>query len=217
MDASWSGEVGSDSSAMSGDSLAAGTPPPSGVHLISSTVPSTPSIDFAELYRTHFSYVWRSARRLGVAPSDLDDVVQETFLTVHRLLDSYQARGSEQAWLFALLYRVVQRHRRSHARRNGRTDEAVEVDALPGSTVRSPDKSAETGEDVRLLEELLDKLDPDQRAVLILVELEEKGMSEVAEILGVNANTAASRLRLAREHVEAGMARHRARDGWRLK
>jgi len=42
-------------------------------------------------------------------------------------------------------------------------------------------------------------------------------VTEIAAILGQNVNTVASRLRSARAHVEAAMARHRARDGWRYK
>jgi RNA polymerase sigma-70 factor (ECF subfamily) len=209
----WSGEVGPESSGMIPAGAAAQAPPASGIQLVS---PTAQKVVFAELYRTHFAYVYKSARRLGVQPADVDDVVQETFLSVHRLLDGYEPKGTERAWLFAVLFRVVQRHRRSHSRRNALNDDAAQVDALPASAARSPEKSAENGERVRVLEEILDKLDPDQRAVLVLVEIEEKPIAEVAEILDINANTAASRLRIAREHVEAGMARHRARDGWRL-
>jgi RNA polymerase sigma-70 factor (ECF subfamily) len=161
--------------------------------------------------------VWKSARRLGVQLADLDDVVQETFLTVHRLLDSYEEQGTEQSWLFSILFRVVQRHRRMQSRRNARTDGGAQLEALLASSADAPDRNAETGETVRLLEEILDTLDPDQRAVLVLADIEEKTVAEVAQILGLNPNTAASRLRMARGHVEAAMTRHRARDGWRLK
>lgn len=189
--------------------------PASGIHVVAPRE-DVPAL-FAELYRTHFAYVWKTARRLGVSAADVDDVVQETFLTVHRLLDTYENKGTPQSWLFSVLFRVVQRHRRTHRRRAGLTDEGTNVDSLPGSSARAPDKSAETSETVALLEGILDTLDPDQRAVIVLAEIEEKPLAEIAEILGINVNTATSRLRLAREHVEAGLTRHRARDGWRFK
>jgi RNA polymerase sigma-70 factor (ECF subfamily) len=174
-------------------------------------------MDFAELYRTHFSYVWKTARRLGVSNAEADDVVQETFLTVHRLLDTYEPHGSLQSWLFSLLFRVVQRHRRSLRRRTARTADGTDLEALPASTARAPDTSAENVESVQIFEAILDKLDPDKRAVLVLAEIEEKPVMEIAEILGINVNTATSRLRVAREHVEASLARRRARDGWIFK
>jgi RNA polymerase sigma-70 factor (ECF subfamily) len=178
---------------------------------------SAGATSFIELYRAHFAYVWKSARRLGVPAAEVDDVVQETFLTVHRLLDSYEQQGTERAWVFSVLFRVVQRHHRTTHRRTVLMDGAIDVDALAGSSTRAPDKSAETNESARMLEEILDSLDPEKRAVLVLAELEEKTVTEIASILAINVNTASSRLRLAREHVEAAMTRHRARDGWRYK
>jgi RNA polymerase sigma-70 factor, ECF subfamily len=175
------------------------------------------SKEFVELYRTHVAYVWGAARRLGLSPAEADDVVQETFLSALRLADSYKPQGSERSWLFSLLFRAVQHHRRSHRRQTAHTEDGVNLDVLPGSSEVAPDKRAETSESVRILEEILDGLDPDRRAVLVLAEVEEKPVSEIAEILGINVNTATSRLRLAREQVEAAMARRRARDGWRYK
>ena len=198
-------------------------PPASGIQTVvlraetTSIDSATRSTDFVELYRAHFAYVWRSARRLGVSQGEADDVVQETFLTVHRLLDSYEHQGTLRSWLFSVLFRVVQRHRRSSRRRTALTDSEANVDAVPCSVAGAPDKTAETNESVRVLEEILGTLDPEKRAVLVLAELEEKTIAEIAEILAINVNTASSRLRLAREHLETAMARHHARDGWRYK
>lgn len=183
--------------------------------LTSSTAGDLPSFD--ELYREHFAYVWKSARRLGVSAAEVDDVVQETFLTVHRLIDRYAHRGSDRAWLFSVLFRIVQRHHRSNRRKGALTEGGADVDALPGPSERGPERTAETKETARLLENILDSLEPEKRAVLVLADLEERTVAEIADILGLNPNTAASRLRAAREHVEAALARHQARDRWRHK
>ncbi|MDF2697312.1 MAG: polymerase sigma factor RpoE [Labilithrix sp.] len=172
---------------------------------------------FAELYREHFVYVWKSARRLGVQPPEVDDVVQETFVAFYRLFDTFDDRRPIRSWLFSLLYRRVLHHRRSHRRRTAFTVDTTNIDVLPGSPAQAPDRRVETNETVRMLEEIFEKLDPDKRAVLVLAEVEEKPISEIAQILDINVNTAASRLRVAREHVDASLARIRARDGWRTK
>lgn len=172
---------------------------------------------FIDLYRAHVGYVWTSARRLGVPATEADDVVQETFLRALRLTDTHPELGSERAWLFSILFRVVQHHRRSSQRRSSRTVDGVDLEVLPGALEAAPDRHAENVESVRILEEILDGLEPERRAVLVLAELEEKPLHEIAAILGINASTATSRLRLAREQVEAAMTRRRARDGWRYK
>lgn len=180
--------------------------PVSGVQLI------VPRPVFADLYRAHFAYVWKSARRLGVAPSDVDDVVQETFLTVHRLLDSYVAQGTERGWLFSVLFRIVQRHRRTHARRDARNVDDAIVESMPASASAAPDRTLEANEEVRMLEEILDTFEPEQRAILVLCDVEEQPVAEAARILDINPNTAASRLRTARERLETSVARYRARE-----
>ncbi|WP_169928016.1 RNA polymerase sigma factor [Labilithrix luteola] len=165
----------------------------------------------------YFAYVWKTARRLGVRSTELDDVVQETFLTIHKLLDTYESRGTERAWLFSVLFRIVQRHRRSRGRWSALVEGGTDVDRFPSSSAHGPEKKAETSETVRVLKTILDNLEPEKRAVLILADLEDRPVHEIAEILGINRHTAASRLRAARAYLEAAMARHGAHDGWRYK
>ncbi|MBN9164970.1 MAG: RNA polymerase sigma factor [Myxococcales bacterium] len=219
MVAHWSAEVVADrASAVVPDAVTLPPPPASGVaNVARSEGRSGASSSFAELYWTHLTYVWKTARRLGVTDAEVEDVVQETFFTAHRRSATFETLGAERAWLFATVYRVVLHHRRSFRRRSALTEDGMDLDAFPASPAAAPDRSAETSETVRLLEAILDSLDPEKRAVLVLVELEGKPLIEIAEILEINVNTVSSRLRLAREAVEAAMARHRARDGWRYK
>jgi len=214
---SWSGKAHAELVPATQRETVTFAPPASGIQSVVLRERAEDSEEFVELYRAHFAYVWKTARRLGVTPDEVDDIVQETFLTAHRLHASYEAQGAERAWLFSILFRIVQHHRRAHRRRPAVTDEALNVDALPAPSTGGPDRNAETRERVRMLESILDQLDPEKRAVLVLAELEEKPLQEIADILGINVNTAASRLRLAREQVEAAVARHRARDGWRYR
>lgn len=178
-----------------------------------SLVLSKPSFD--EIYADHFDYVWQTARRLGIRDEGIDDVVQEAFLAVHRRLPEYEPRESLRGWLYGIVLRVVLHVRRRASRRGGNY-ECAGIEALPDPAERGPESNAAAREDVRLLEGLLDRLDAEKRAILILSELEGKSVVEIATILELNINTASSRLRAARELVRAGIARHRARDRWKL-
>src|SRR5687767_2802019 len=73
---------------------------------------------FDQVYDEHVDFVWRSARRLGVPGTFADDVVQQTFLVVHRRLHDFEHRSSVKTWLFSILLRVVQDHRRSMRRKS---------------------------------------------------------------------------------------------------
>ena len=68
--------------------------------------------DFAAVYREYFPFVWRMARRLGVAPHALDDVCQDVFVVVHRRLGDFEGRSSLKSWIFGIVHNVALVHRR---------------------------------------------------------------------------------------------------------
>ncbi|MBX3222488.1 MAG: sigma-70 family RNA polymerase sigma factor [Labilithrix sp.] len=172
------------------------------------------SLELDDVYREHFAFVWRSARRLGVRDASLDDVVQEVFVIVHRRLGEFEARSSLRTWLFGITLRVARDQRRSAARKSPEC--AVDPDTLRASAP-GPLEAMEKVDAVRVLYAILDEMDDERREVFVMAELEQMTMPAIAGTLGVNVNTAYARLRAARQAFEAGVARHRARDEWRLR
>ncbi len=164
--------------------------------------------DFEMVYETHFDFVWRSARRLGIGIAHVDDVVQDVFVVVHRRLPEFEGRSSIQTWLFAITMRVARDHRRN-ARRKGEHTSLFEA-VLPSND--SPMESAARAEAIAFLYRFLDTLDDDKRAIFVLAELEQVPVTEIAESLGVNPNTARSRLREARARFEKAIARENAKN-----
>ena len=176
------------------------------------------TLSFEAVHREHFAFVWRSARRLGVADPSLDDVVQEIFMVVHRRLDEFEGRSKLKTWLFGIVLRVVRDYRRTLRRKSPhalRADAAVDPDLLSDRSGKGPHESAANAEAVRLLHALLDDLDDEKREVFVLAELEQLVVPEIAEAIGVNVSTVYSRLRAARQQFEQALARHRAKDNGR--
>jgi RNA polymerase sigma-70 factor (ECF subfamily) len=166
---------------------------------------------FETLYAESFRSIWRTLRRLGVAPAQLDDAAQEVFIVVHRRLPEFDGR-SVRGWLYAITVRVASDQRRAAAhRRTSPLDEAV-VDPAPDPAARR-----ELGESVQLLHQLLAELDEKKRAVFVLGELEELGAPEIAEALSLNLNTVYSRLRSARMDFDAALRRQREREARRSR
>lgn len=168
-----------------------------------------PPSDLARIYEEHFDFVWRSARRLGVPNSAVDDVVQDVFLIVHGQLASFEGRSSMKTWLFGILRNLVLRQRRSWARR-GR-EEALEESLVEKNQAPADEQLAES-QARHLLHSLLAELDDDRRAVFVLADLEQMSAPEIAEATGIKLNTVYSRLRLARAEMERALQRHRARE-----
>ena len=174
---------------------------------------------FEEVYDAHFSFVWRSARALGVEEHALDDVTQEIFVTVHKRLADFEGRSTVRTWLYGLARNVVRAHRRERKKREplGSADAPTDPDSLHDTSEPGPEGHAARAQAGRLVVKLLDALDDDKREVFVLAELEQLTAQEIADMLQENLNTVYSRLRLAREAFALAAERHRARDTWRTK
>jgi RNA polymerase sigma-70 factor (ECF subfamily) len=175
-------------------------------------VPEAPVVwTFDAIYQKYAPFVWRAACRLGVAPSTAEDVVQDTFLVVHRRLGEYEERTSIRAWLFAILVRVVRDHRRSARRKGGPAVDADAADLVDTKTPSALD-NIERNEAVRELYAILNTMEEGRREVFVLVELEQLTVPEVAHALSANVNTVYWRLRSARRDFEKVLLRRRTVD-----
>lgn len=167
------------------------------------------ALDFDDLYDGHFDFVWRCLRRLGVDEASLDDALQDVFVVVHRRLESFEGRSSLKTWLFGIAMRVARDHRRARARRGDPMP--LSLDLPDGAAC--PAEALERKQSLSTLDAVLATLDEDKRAVLVMVEIEEMTVPEVAHALGINVNTAYSRLRLARRDFDRAV--HAAPGGER--
>jgi RNA polymerase sigma-70 factor (ECF subfamily) len=165
-------------------------------------LPARPSAEFEAVYREYFRFVWRCIKRLGIEGPAIDDVVQETFLVVHRRLADFEGRSSTKTWLYGIVRRVIADHRRTQ-RRKPAAD--ADLDRVQDDVDRGPEARAEHAEQVVLLHRVLGLLDDEKREVLILAEFEGMTMAEIAEALDVNPNTISSRLRAARQRFEEAL------------
>ena len=156
-----------------------------------------------QLVERHHGFVWRSLRRLGVLPGEVDDGVQNVFLVAARKLTEIP-REAERRFLFATALRIAANERRAQARR--RSAGADDLDVLVADDP-SPEKVA--GDRV-LLDALLGVLSLELRSVFVLFELEQMTSDEIAVVLDLPVGTVASRLRRSRELVDAKIKRMRA-------
>lgn len=154
------------------------------------------------LQEEHFEFLWRSLRRLGVPEADVDDAVQQVFLVAARRVIQ---PGAERAFLFSTALRVASHARRTLRRRRESGDAVPEqTDGTP-----SPEELLDQRRARALLDDVLEELPLDVRAVFILFELEEMTVVEIATLIGIPAGTAASRLRRGRELFQQTVARMR--------
>jgi RNA polymerase sigma-70 factor, ECF subfamily len=174
-------------------------PPPTSV------LPDPERVDV--FVRQHHAFVWRVLRRNGLSPADADDAAQKVFLiAIERLSDIHA--GSERAFLYRTAAHVAFKAQRAVRRR---PDTAAIGDRDQPDHEPLPDALLDQRRARELLDRVLGELPDDLRAALILFDLEGLTKQEVAEALGIPPGTVASRVRRARDEVEARVLRHQAR------
>ena len=174
-----------------------------------------PVPDFAEVYRSYFSFVWSCTTRLGVSENELDDVVQEIFVVIHARLHSLEQPESIRSWIYGIARRTASTYRRAKRARLANASALDSESEVQYPQPPSPLELAEKSDQVRLLWSLLNKLDPPKREVFVLAELDEMTVPEIALAIEVPVNTVYSRLRIARQELEEALARHNARSSQR--
>jgi RNA polymerase sigma-70 factor, ECF subfamily len=168
-------------------------------------------LDAMAVHEAHADFVWCSLQRLGVRPSDLDDVFQEVFIVVHKRLHTYDGSSQLTTWLYGVCLRVAAAHRRrAWIRRETPTADLPDEEGTPPSD--RPDELCAAREGHALLARVLDAMDIDKRAVFVMFEIDELPSETIATILGVPVGTIWSRLSAARKQFQAKLARLRAAE-----
>jgi RNA polymerase sigma-70 factor (ECF subfamily) len=175
--------------------------------------PETPEgpTDSETLFRRHARFVASFLYRLGVRGADLDDAVQEVFLSAHRKGGYKAGAASPTTFLARLALEAnLSRRRRQHRWDTARHDEAA-LAAL-GTVPSDPSRELARKQAAMRLQAALDAMDPPHRAVFILFELEGESCEAIAAGLAVPVGTVYSRLHAARRAFRASAAREKSPD-----
>jgi len=173
--------------------------------------PLRPLPKFETVFSELAPYVMRMLPRLGIAPSDVEDVCQEVFVTVHAKLPTFEGRSAVRTWVYGICLRVASNHRDRAYRRREQPRAELPVQSAP------PRQERELAQQRTLLQldAALGALLPAQREAFVLHAIEELDVKEIAEVQGVSKFTVYARLYAARKHLQASFAADPA--GWRME
>lgn len=145
--------------------------------------------DLGSLYVKHGPLVRRLLARRGIRNEDVEDALQEVFVTVHRLLPSFEGRSSVETWLHSITWRVAANFRRGEERRSVVTAPRPERWIADAPVKAGPDRS---------LHAVLGRMDEEHRDVIALHDLAEFSISEVSALTGRARATIRERLERGR-------------------
>lgn len=158
---------------------------------------------FEELYRRHKDALYRYLLRLGYHRDTADDVFQEVWGKVVRARAGYRPAALFRTYLFRIAHNCFV----DYLRRNSRHEIAAPADPdLQPAADADPEVHAEQFLLRRRLEHALANLPREQRDAWLLHEEGGLGPDEIAEVTGVNRETAKSRVRYASKKLKSVLA-----------
>lgn len=153
---------------------------------------------FRELFRRHRSDVARLAYRMVGQSADLEDIIQEVFLQVHRSLGEFRGQSKFSTWLHRVTVNVVLMSRRAAKSRPVFAAEITDAEVDGGPL---PDEDATRRARVAAFRRVLEKLPEKKRTVFVLHEIEGVSPIEIAQIVDAPVLTVRTRLFYARREI----------------
>lgn len=148
---------------------------------------------FAEIVRRHRDRLWAVAIRTLGDREEAADAVQDALLSAFRAAHTFRGQSAVTTWLHRITVNAcLDRARKAASRRAAPVADTGHFEQLlePEESAEAPAERQDTGRELR---EALATLPADQRAALVLVDMEGYPVAEAADILGVPAGTVKSR------------------------
>ncbi|UFN42993.1 RNA polymerase sigma factor SigM [Nocardioides okcheonensis] len=162
---------------------------------------------FGELFARHRDRLWAVALRTMGNPEDAADGLQDGMIAAFRRAGSYRGEAAVTTWLHRVVVNAcLDRIRAAKIRRLEALPDDVEDRGSLVATAEhddEPDAAAEAAERRQRVLDALATLPPDQRAALVLVDMEGYPVAEVAEMLGCAEGTVKSRCSRGRSRLAA--------------
>lgn len=162
---------------------------------------STKEADFESAAFPYLDDLYRAAAHIIGNRTEAEDLVQETYLQAWKSFDRFELGTNCRAWLFKILFHVIQHHRRKWFRIK-LTDEGDEI--FEQTLVYEPPVPQDLTD-----EEILDsfqKIPQQYREVVLLSDVYDFTYKEIAETLGIPQGTVMSRLSRGRQQLRAHLA-----------
>lgn len=164
------------------------------------------------LLQQHGDTLYHLGIRICGNAAEAEDLVQDTFLLAYQHWDQFRGESSPKTWLYTIASRVCQRKKRLRSGQPKHIESLDELIPKQGDAVadvwseRSPLEDAEYGESIERMSEAISELPLDFRMPLVLKDIAELSVREVASILDLNEATVKTRVHRARLHLRRKLA-----------
>lgn len=160
---------------------------------------------FEEVYKHTSGFVYNVALRLLGEREDAQEISQDVFITIYKKLNTYRFESSLKTWIYRITFNLAVNRLKKRNKERQRMIPYEDAIGLPWEeeNFKRNEDGIFQADNEKLIDNLLGALNPDQRACIILRNLQGLSYQEIAEALKININTVRTRLKRARERLIA--------------
>ncbi len=177
---------------------------------------------FETLVKQHEGRVYRTALGIVGNPEDAEEALQDTFLKAYQHLKEFRRDSRFTTWLTRIAINAALNKLRGQRETTSLDDEGeLSAEFMPQrfeSWQENPERVYAKEEIRRIVQEAIQSLSPEYRAVLVLRDISELDTAQTAEALGLTIAATKSRLLRARLMVREKLAsRFEKPGGWKSR
>jgi RNA polymerase sigma factor (sigma-70 family) len=179
----------------------------SDIELIEQTLAGNQSA-YADLVKRHQRFVFTLATRFAKNREDAEEISQDCFIKAYRSLSSFQQQSKFSTWLYSIVYTTAMtflRKKRIDTTSIDDEDTYLQVESKPGSY---DENNVENKSRSYYLNQAIAQLLPDDATIITMFYKGEQSLEEIAQAIGIEANTVKVKLFRARQRLKERLERN---------
>jgi RNA polymerase sigma factor (sigma-70 family) len=163
---------------------------------------------YADLIKRHQRFVFTLAVRFSKSREDAEEIAQDCFVKAYRSLESFQRQAKFTTWLYSIVYTTAMttlRKKRIATDSIDDEDTFIQVENKPSGY---DENNVENKSRSFYLNQAIDQLLPDDATIITLFYKGEQSLEEIAQTMGIEANTVKVKLFRARQRLKDKLERN---------
>jgi len=157
-------------------------------------------LNFEKVFLEQKENVWKLVSKYVYKKEDKEDLFQDVFINIHKALPRFRGESALATWIYKITVNTAINFLKKQNRYSWLEN------AISNLRIIEPQKPPEDANESQVLS-LLDSLNPQQRMIILLADVEEKKLDNIAELMKLPVGTVKSNLHRARKILRASLAK----------
>jgi RNA polymerase sigma factor (sigma-70 family) len=179
----------------------------SDIELIEQTLGGNQSA-YADLVKRHQRFVFTLALRFAKGREDAEEIAQDCFIKAYRSLSSFQQQSKFSTWLYSIVYTTAMTFLRKRKLDTSSIDDDESYIQIENKPSGYDEYNVENKSRSYYINQAIEQLLPDDATIITMFYKGEQSLEEIAQVMGIEANTVKVKLFRARQRLKERLERN---------